>query len=65
MNKRLHGLWMRPHGREVISREHEIAAWFEADFERITYLGSGPFSGLAREAQLKVLELAAGKNPIV
>lgn len=50
-------------GREVISREHEIAAWLETDFERITYLGSGPFSGLAREAQLKVLELAAGKNP--
>ena len=50
-------------GREVISREHEIAAWLEMDFERITYLGSGPFSGLAREAQLKVLELAAGKNP--
>ena len=31
------------------------------DFNRIVYLGSGSLAGLAREAQLKVLELTAGK----
>lgn len=49
-------------GRNVIAREDKIAAWLKTDFDRITYLGSGPFMGLAREAQLKVLELAAGKD---
>ena len=49
-------------GRQVIEREEEIAEWLKSDFNRITYLGSGPFVGLAHEAQLKILELAAGIN---
>lgn len=48
-------------GEEVVKRESEIAAWLTADFNRITYLGSGAMAPLTREAQLKVLELAAGK----
>ncbi|KRM55657.1 SIS domain-containing protein [Lacticaseibacillus sharpeae] len=48
-------------GHEVISREAEIQAYIAGDFDRITYLGSGSLGGLTREAQLKVLELTAGK----
>ena len=43
-------------GKQVIEREEEIAEWLKSD------LGSGPFVGLAHEAQLKILELAAGIN---
>lgn len=31
------------------------------DFSRVIYLGAGPFFGLAHEAQLKILELTAGR----
>ncbi|MQS75426.1 SIS domain-containing protein [Companilactobacillus halodurans] len=48
-------------GQEVISREDEIQAYADLDYNRITYLGSGSLSGLTREAQLKVLELTAGE----
>nr|PZN72227.1 MAG: tagatose-6-phosphate ketose isomerase [Bacillota bacterium] len=48
-------------GRSVIEREAEIAALAGLDFERIVYLGSGPLAGVAREVQLKILELTAGK----
>lgn len=48
-------------GREVIARESAIQALVDQDFERIVYLGTGSLSGLAREAQLKVLELTAGR----
>ncbi|WP_179394116.1 SIS domain-containing protein [Lacticaseibacillus absianus] len=48
-------------GHEVISREAEIQDLVNEDFDRITYLGSGSLGGLTREAQLKVLELTAGK----
>jgi tagatose-6-phosphate ketose/aldose isomerase len=48
-------------GREVISREGEVAEFLAGDYTRLTYLGSGSLGGLTREAQLKVLELAAGK----
>lgn len=48
-------------GREVVSREDEVAKILDSNYDRITYLGSAALSGLAREAQLKVLELAAGK----
>ncbi|WP_058271162.1 SIS domain-containing protein [Olsenella massiliensis] len=48
-------------GREVIRREEEVVSWLKDDFERITYLGSGALGGLTREAQLKILELTAGK----
>jgi len=48
-------------GREVIKREGEIESFLDKDYERIVYLGSGSLAGLTREAQLKVLELTAGK----
>lgn len=48
-------------GDEVIAREDEIQEITSLDFDRIVYLGSGSLSGLAREAQLKVLELTAGQ----
>lgn len=48
-------------GREVVEREPEIQNLVDEDFNRITYLGSGSLGGLTREAQLKVLELTAGK----
>ena len=35
----------------------------ERDFERVVYLGSGVFQGLAREAALKLLELTDGTIP--
>ena len=47
-------------GREVVERESEIAAYLTGDFNRVTYLGSGAYVGLAQEAQLKILELAHG-----
>ena len=47
-------------GEEVVSREAEIADYLSGDFNRVTYLGSGSFMGLAQEAQLKILELAHG-----
>lgn len=48
-------------GRNVVEREDEIVKWLEPDYKRVTYLGSASLSGLAREAQLKILELCAGK----
>ena len=47
-------------GEEVIEREQEVADFLAGDFNRVTYLGSGSFGGLAQEAQLKILELAHG-----
>jgi tagatose-6-phosphate ketose/aldose isomerase len=52
---------IRRMGQSVGSREADIAKMISTDFERIIYLGSGGFEGLAREAQLKILELTAGK----
>lgn len=46
---------------DVAGREAIIQAIVDLDIERIVYLGSGPLSGLTREAQLKVLELTAGR----
>lgn len=48
-------------GRDVIAREGEICDLVGLDFDRVTYLGSAALSGLARESQLKILELCAGK----
>lgn len=48
-------------GQEVLDRENDIYELTYLDFNRVTYLGSSGFAGLAQEAQLKVLELAAGK----
>ncbi|WP_296611804.1 SIS domain-containing protein [Sphingomonas sp.] len=40
--------------------ETAMAALATREFERVVYLGSGPFQGLAREAALKLLELTDG-----
>ena len=48
-------------GQDVIARVSEIQTIIDRDFNRIVYLGSGSLAGLTREAQLKVLELTAGK----
>ena len=48
-------------GQEVLRREPEIQALVAADFNRVVYLGSGSLAGVAREAQLKILELTAGQ----
>lgn len=47
-------------GEEVVEREQEAADYLAGDFNRVTYLGSGSFGGLAQESQLKILELAHG-----
>ncbi|MBQ9058063.1 MAG: SIS domain-containing protein [Atopobiaceae bacterium] len=47
-------------GQEVVKREKEICDYLNLDFNRVVYLGSAALSGLAREAQLKILELCAG-----
>ncbi|MFD3445947.1 SIS domain-containing protein [Microbacteriaceae bacterium 4G12] len=52
---------IRQMGESVIEREDVIQKSIDTDFERIIYLGSGSLEGLTREAQLKVLELTAGK----
>lgn len=52
---------MVQNGQQVIQQEDQIAKWLTGDIQRIVYLGSGCLSGLTREAQLKVLELTAGK----
>lgn len=48
-------------GESVIQREDVIQKIVDLDFERIIYLGSGSLEGLAKESQLKILELTAGK----
>jgi tagatose-6-phosphate ketose/aldose isomerase len=48
-------------GESVIQKEDVIQSIINHDFNRIIYLGSGSLEGLAREAQLKILELTAGK----
>mgnify|MGYP000189613529 CR=1 FL=1 len=45
---------------DVIARENEIEELLDTEFERVTYLGSGVHAGIAREVQLKILELTAG-----
>lgn len=44
----------------LASTDTAMAALAARDFERVVYLGSGPFQGLAREAALKLLELTDG-----
>ncbi|WP_414838515.1 tagatose-6-phosphate ketose isomerase [Carnobacterium sp. TMP28] len=52
---------IRQMGSSVVERVSEIQEVIDGDFDRIIYLGSGSLEGLTREAQLKVLELTAGK----
>lgn len=47
--------------RQVLENDYEIQKLVDLDFDRVIYLGAGPFFGLAHEAQLKILELTAGK----
>lgn len=47
-------------GNEVVASEDIIKEALNRDFNRVVYLGSGVFEGLARESHLKVLELTAG-----
>ena len=49
-------------GEEVVAREGELDPITTGGLDRIVYLGSGAFGGLAQEVQLKILELAAGKT---
>ncbi len=49
-------------GRDVLRREEQVSSFVEGDFSRVTYLGSGTLGDLAQEAQLKILELAAGET---
>lgn len=46
---------------DIVNRETEISKYLEKNFDRIVYLGSGSLAALTREAQLKILELTAGK----
>ena len=48
-------------GQDVLDREDYVQELIDLDFERMIYLGAGGFYGLAHEAQLKILELTAGK----
>ena len=47
-------------GESVIQRE-DYQKIVDLHFDRIIYLGSGSLEGLAKESQLKILELTAGK----
>jgi len=47
----------------IAQADGAVAALAARDFERVVYLGSGVFQGLAREAALKLLELTDGAIP--
>lgn len=47
----------------ITRADGEAAALAARDFDRVVYLGSGVFHGLAREAALKLLELTDGAIP--
>ncbi len=46
---------------DVFKRETEILPYLTENTNRMVYVGSSTFAGFVREAQLKVLELTAGK----
>lgn len=48
-------------GQDVLDREGYVQELVDQDFNRVIYLGAGGFYGAAHEAQLKILELTAGK----
>ncbi|PXA84843.1 sugar isomerase [Nostoc sp. 3335mG] len=45
---------------EMCATDAPMMALAECDFDRVVYLGSGVFKGLAREAALKLMELSDG-----
>lgn len=47
---------------QVIENESVIQALVDKKVDRVIYLGSGVFFGLAHETQLKILELTAGEK---
>ncbi|RSI98177.1 SIS domain-containing protein [Streptococcus mitis] len=47
--------------RKVLDNAADVNELVDLDFNRVIYLGAGPFFGLAHEAQLKILELTAGQ----
>lgn len=59
-NKRVYVEQMIELANDIISRDNEIEELLDTDFERVTYLGSSVHAGIAREVQLKILELTAG-----
>ena len=46
---------------KVLDSAEDVKELVDLDFNRVIYLGAGPFFGLAHEAQLKILELTAGQ----
>ncbi|MDR2977128.1 MAG: SIS domain-containing protein [Streptococcaceae bacterium] len=53
--------WAALAAESVLSRDAEISTFLPEYVNRVVYVGSGPLAGLTREAQLKILELTAGK----
>ncbi|HEU1512956.1 TPA: SIS domain-containing protein [Streptococcus pneumoniae] len=47
--------------RKVLDKAEDVKELVDLYFNRVIYLGAGPFFGLAHEAQLKILELTAGQ----
>ena len=47
--------------QEILDSAEAIQEIVSLDYNRVIYLGAGPFFGLAHEAQLKILELTAGQ----
>lgn len=47
--------------QQTLNQVDTIQNLVHLDFNRVIYLGAGPFFGLAHEAQLKILELTAGQ----
>lgn len=47
--------------QQILNQVDTIQNLVNLDFNRVIYLGAGPFFGLAHEAQLKILELTAGQ----
>ena len=39
---------------QILEKDREVKEVVDLDFERVIYLGAGPFFGLAHEAQLKI-----------
>lgn len=46
---------------QVLDKVADVKELVDLDFDRVIYLGAGPFYGLSHEAQLKILELTAGQ----
>ena len=47
--------------RKILDNAEDVKELVDLDFNRVIYLGAGPYFGLAHEAQLKILELTAGQ----